>query len=198
MNLNNLFNPNSIAVIGASSDKNKVGYALMANLLNGAKRDIYPVTISEKEVLGLKAYSSVKDIEGQIDLVLIAVRADIVPSILEECAAKKITTVIIIAAGFKEMGPAGAELEKKVADIAKKNGIALLGPNCLGTIDTHSGLNASFAASTPKKGHTAFLSQSGALGTAIIDKAISEGVGFSKFISLGNEASLSELEFMEY
>ena len=89
-------------------------------------------------------------------------------------------------------------MEKKVADIAKKNGIALLGPNCLGTIDTHSGLNASFAASTPKKGHTAFLSQSGALGTAIIDKAISEGVGFSKFISLGNEASLSEIEFMEY
>ncbi len=198
MNLSSLFTPRSIAVIGASSDKNKVGYALMANLLNGAKRDIYPVTISEKEVLGLKAYSSVKDIEGQIDLVLIAVRADIVPSILEECAVKKISTVIIIAAGFKEMGPAGAELEKKVADIAKNNGITLLGPNCLGTIDTHSGLNASFAASTPQKGHMAFLSQSGALGTAIIDKAISEGVGFSKFISLGNEAALSEIEFMEY
>jgi len=198
MNLNNLFNPNSIAVVGASNDKNKVGYALMANLLNGAKRDIYPVTISEKEVLGLKAYASIKDIEGQIDLVLIAVRADIVPSILEECAAKKISTVIIIAAGFKEMGPAGAELERKVADIAKKNGIALLGPNCLGTIDAQSDLNASFAAGKPKKGHIAFISQSGALGTAILDKALSEGVGFSKFISLGNEAALSEIEFMEY
>ncbi len=146
----------------------------MANLLNGAKRDIYPVTISEKEVLGLKAYPSIKDIDGSIDLALIAVRADIVPSILEECAEKKITTVIIIAAGFKEMGPAGAELEKKVADIAKKNGIALLGPNCLGTIDTHSDLNASFAAGKPKKGHTAFLSQSGALGTAILDKALAK------------------------
>jgi acetyltransferase len=198
MSLTNLFNPHSIAVIGASNDRNKVGYALVANILNGAKRDIYPVSISENEVQGLKAYKSIKEINGDIDLVLIAVRADIVPGILEECAAKNVKTVIIIAAGFKEIGPAGAELEKKCAEIAKKNGITLLGPNCLGTIDTHTDLNASFAAGKPRKGHIAFLSQSGALGTAILDKALSEGVGFSKFISLGNEAALSEMEFLEY
>jgi acetyltransferase len=196
--LENFFNPKTIAVIGASSDKNKVGYALVNNLLSGAKRDIYPVSISEKEILGLKTYSSIKEIGGGIDLVLIAVRADIVPTILEECAAKKIKNVIIIAAGFKEEGQAGAELENKVADIAKKNDIALLGPNCLGIIDAHADLNASFSASKPDAGHIAFLSQSGALGTAILDKALSEGVGFSKFVSLGNEATLSEIEFLEY
>lgn len=202
LNLENFFNPKSVAVIGASADKNKVGYALVSNLLSGtvggAKREIYPVSISEKEILGLKAYASIKEISGSIDLALIAVRADIVPSILEECAEKKVHSVIIIAAGFKEAGAVGAELEKKVAEIAKKNNITLLGPNCLGTIDTVANLNASFAASMPKKGHIAFLSQSGALGTAVLDKAISEGVGFSKFISLGNEASLSEIEFLNF
>ena len=198
MNLYNLFNPRSIAVIGASNDKSKVGYALVSNLLSGAKRDIYPVSITEKEILGLQAYPSVKNIEGEVDLALIAVRADSVPSILEDCGAKKIGTVIVIAAGFKEMGPAGAELEKRVTEIAKKHGITLLGPNCLGTIDAHSGLNASFSACMPKKGRIAFLSQSGALGTAVLDKSAAEGIGFSKFISLGNEAALTEIEFLEY
>jgi acetate---CoA ligase (ADP-forming) len=198
MNLNNFFNPKSIAVIGASNDKNKVGYALVSNLLGGAKRNIYPVSISEKEILGLKAYASIKDIKENIDLALIAVRADIVPGIMEECASKKVQTVIIIAAGFKEAGPTGIELEKKITGIARKNNIALLGPNCLGTIDTHTDLNASFASLKPKKGHVAFLSQSGALGTAVLDKALAEGIGFSKFISLGNEAILSEIEFLKY
>ena len=198
MDLTNFFNPKSIAIIGASADKNKVGYALVNNILKGAKRDIYPVSITEKEILGLETYKSIKEIDGDIDLALIAVRADIVPTILEECATKNVKNVIIISAGFKEEGSAGAELEKKVADIAAKNGIALLGPNCLGVIDAHADLNASFSASKPDAGHIAFLSQSGALGTAILDKAISEGVGFSKFISLGNEASLSEIEFLEY
>ena len=198
MNLQHLFEPRSIAIIGASNDKNKVGYALVSNLLNGGKRDIYPVSITEKNILGLQAYPSVKNIEGEVDLALIAVRADIVPSILEDCGAKKISTVIVIAAGFKEIGPTGAELEKRVTEIAKKHGITLLGPNCLGTIDTHADLNASFANGKPRKGSIAFLSQSGALGTAVLDKALAEGVGISKFISLGNEAALTEIEFLEY
>jgi acetyltransferase len=198
MNLQNFFNPKSIAVIGASADKNKVGYALVNNILKGARRDIYPVSISEKEILGLKVYPSIKEIGENIDLALIAVRADIVPAIMEECAENNVKNVIIISAGFKEEGLAGAELEKKVANIAKKNDIALLGPNCLGIIDAQGDLNASFSASKPDAGHIAFLSQSGALGTAILDKALAEGVGFSKFISLGNEAALSEIEFLEY
>ena len=198
MNLQNFFNPKSVAVIGASSDKNKVGYALVKNLLNGAKRNIYPVSISEKEILGLKAYASVKDINTSIDLAVIAVRADIVDPILKECGAKKIPAVIIISAGFKEVGSSGAELEKKVAEIAKQHGISLLGPNCLGTIDAQNDFNASFAANKPLSGHIGFISQSGALGSAILDRALSEGVGFSKFVSLGNEACLTEIEFLEY
>jgi len=198
MTIQNFFNPKSVAVIGASADKNKVGYALLFNLVSGAKRDIYPVSISEKEILGLKAYASIKDISAEIDLAVIAVRADIVPSILEECAAKKVQSVIIISAGFKEIGAAGTELEKKVADIAGRAGITLLGPNCLGTIDAHTDLNASFAAIKPKAGQIAFVSQSGALGTAVLDKALAEGIGFSKFISLGNEATLSEIDFLQY
>jgi acetate---CoA ligase (ADP-forming) len=198
MNLQNFFTPRSIAVIGASSDKNKVGFAILSNLVHGAKRNLYPVTISEKEVLGLKSYMSVVDIKDEVDLAVIAVRADLVPQVLMDCVMKKIKAVTIISAGFRAMNEAGRELEERCAMIAKENDIALLGPNCLGTIDVHADLNASFAAQKPPKGNIAFLSQSGALGTSILDLAIREGVGFSKFISLGNEAQLTEIEFLEY
>ena len=201
MNINNFFNPKSIAIIGASSDKSKVGYALMANLsLNQAsgERNLFPISLNETEILGHKVYHSLKEIEQNIDLALIAVKADIVPQIVSECAEKNIKNIIVISAGFKEVGEPGALLEQEIAKIARDNDISLLGPNCLGTIDTHSNLNASFANSSPKKGKTAFISQSGALGTAILDKAISAGIGFSKFISLGNEAVMNEIDFLEY
>lgn len=210
MNLQLFFNPKSIAVIGASSDKNKVGYAIVSNLLAGSntssldsnvvQREIFPISISEKEIFGLKTYSSVKElpIEIKIDLAIIAVRADIVPQILTECGERGIKNVIIISAGFREIGEVGIILENKVREIALKYGISLLGPNCLGTIDSHSDFNASFGAKKPTKGNIAFLSQSGAIGTSILDLAIKEGVGFSKFISLGNEAQLTEMEFLEY
>ncbi|MFA6295045.1 MAG: acetate--CoA ligase family protein [Candidatus Paceibacterota bacterium] len=206
MNLDNFFNPKSIAVIGVSSVKSKVGYAIIANLSRGeASRSrlevsprIYPVSISEPEILGLKTYKSVKDIVESVDLAVIAVRSDIVPSILSECGDKDIKNAIIISAGFREIGPVGKDLEEKCAEIAKKNNIALLGPNCLGTIDLWNNFNCSFSAQNPPKGNITFLSQSGALGTAMLDLAIKEGVGFSKFISLGNEAQLTEIEFLEY
>ena len=201
MNINNFFNPKSIAIIGASSDKSKVGYALMTNLsLNQAsgERNLFPISLNETEILGHKVYHSLKEIEQNIDLALIAVKADIVPQIVSECAEKNIKNIIVISAGFKEVGEPGALLDQEIAKIARDNDISLLGPNCLGTIDTHSNLNASFANSSPKKGKTAFISQSGALGTAILDKAISAGIGFSKFISLGNEAVMNEIDFLEY
>lgn len=201
MNINNFFNPKSIAIIGASSDRNKVGYALMANLsLNqtSGERSLFPISLNETEILGHKVYHSLKEIEQNIDLALIAVKADIVPQIVSECAEKNIKNIVVISAGFKEVSQPGALLEEQIAKIARDNNISLLGPNCLGTIDTHSGLNASFANSSPKKGKTAFISQSGALGTAILDKAISAGIGFSKFVSLGNEAVMDEIDFLEY
>jgi acetyltransferase len=198
MNPENFFDPKSVAVIGATADKNKVGYSLVFNLLAGKARKIFPVTLSEKEILGLPAFVSISDIPDKIDLAIIAVRNVSVPQILSDCAEKKIGSVIVISSGFKEMGEEGEKLEDDIKKIARENNIALLGPNCLGVIDTQTDLNASFAGQKPPPGQIAFLSQSGALGTAMIDWAIGEGVGFSKFISLGNEAGLSEIDFLKY
>jgi acetate---CoA ligase (ADP-forming) len=196
--MENFFDPKSVAVIGASSDKNKVGFALVSNLLGGKKREIYPVTLTEKEILGVPAFASILNVPAQIDLAIIAVHAEMVPKILTECGEKKIPNAIIISSGFKEMGSAGKELEEKVSEIAKNYDISVLGPNCLGIIDVKNNLNASFSVQKPLSGGIAFLSQSGALGTALIDWANNQGVGISKFISLGNEAQLSEIEFLEY
>jgi acetate---CoA ligase (ADP-forming) len=198
MNLEKFFDPKSVAVIGASSDPKKVGFALTSNLLKGRQRKIYPVTLTEKEILGVPAFASVLDIPEDIDLAIIAVRADIVPQVLADCGKKKIPNAIIISSGFKEMGTLGKELEDSVANIARENNITLLGPNCLGVIDTGSDLNASFSGQKPLAGKLAFLSQSGALGTAMIDWTVGEGIGFSKFISLGNEAQLTEIDFLKY
>ncbi|MCX6719468.1 MAG: acetate--CoA ligase family protein [Candidatus Taylorbacteria bacterium] len=253
MDLIPFFNPKSVAIIGASSDKNKVGYALMANLLNTEvkpqyetiqsqftevkpqRRAIYPISLSEKEILGLKTFSSLNDIPAseKIDLALIAVRADIVPQVLTDCGERGIKNVTIISAGFREVGESGIVLENRLKEIAQKYGIALLGPNCLGTIDFNASFNSSFGPQPlmtengsnlrsdlgnrrgltseirevrpwpaqpgfNSAGSIAFLSQSGALGTSLLDMAAKEGVGFSKFISLGNEAFLTEIEFLEY
>ncbi|MEK7634984.1 MAG: acetate--CoA ligase family protein [Patescibacteria group bacterium] len=202
MNLENFFNPKSVAVIGASSDTKKVGFALISNLLKNNPptdgRKIFPVTLSEKEILGMETFSSILNIPDQVDLAIIAVRADIVPNILVECSEKHVSNAIIISSGFKEMGIKGKELENEISKIAKEKNITLLGPNCLGVIDTKKNLNASFGGRQPLPGSIAFLSQSGALGTALIDWSIDEGIGFSKIISLGNEAQLTEIDFLEF
>ncbi|MDI6820794.1 MAG: acetate--CoA ligase family protein [Patescibacteria group bacterium] len=198
MNLNKFFDPESIAIIGATPEKNKVGYAVLFNLLRGKNRKIYPVNPTREEILGLNCYHSVLDIKDQIDLAIIIVRAEFVPSALIECGKKKISNAIVISSGFKESGEDGKKLEEKLKQICKKYKISLLGPNCLGIIDSSSDLNASFAVSKPLSGHIGFLSQSGALGSATLDWANNKGIGFSKFISLGNEAMLSELDFLEF
>lgn len=196
--LENFFNPRSVVVVGASSDPQKVGFALISNLIKNPKRKVYPVTLSEKRVVGIKAFSSVLEIDEPLDLAIIAVRADVVPNILAECGEKNIPNAIVVSSGFKESGQNGRELEELISQIAKEKNITLLGPNCLGVIDVKNQLNASFSGKEPLLGKLAFVSQSGALGTAIIDLALDEGVGFSKFISLGNEAQLTEIDFLEY
>jgi acetyltransferase len=198
MHLDTLFNPRAVAVIGASSDPKKVGYALLKNILEGGAREVYPVTLGSSEIMGRATHTSVKMVPGPVDLAVIAVRADVVPSILLECAEKDIHAAVIISAGFKEVGEEGKKLEEEIARIAEEKDITLLGPNCLGIMNAHADWNASFAVHKPKAGGVAFVSQSGALGTALLDWANEEGVWFSKFVSLGNEAALSELEFLEY
>lgn len=199
MTLTHLFNPRSVAVIGASSDPSKVGYALLKNLVEGdVARTVYPVTLNATELFGRHAYRSVHDLPGHVDLAVIAVRADMVPTVLRECAGHGVTSAIVISAGFKEVGQAGRVFEDECATIAREHAISLLGPNCLGLINTRTNLNASFAVGAPLRGDIAFLSQSGALGTALMDHAKEEGIGFSSFVSLGNEAVLTESDFLEH
>jgi len=198
MNFQKIFDPKSVAIVGATEDKNKVGYSLVSNLLSGKPRNIYPVTLDKDEILGLKAYRSILDIKGDIDLVLIAVRAEFVSQVLIECGKKKVPFVIVISAGFKEMGGDGKKLEDKIKETARRYKISLLGPNCLGIINARADFNATFAAEKPLAGKISFLSQSGATGTAMLDWSRNAGVGFSKFVSLGNEAGLTELDFMKF
>jgi acetyltransferase len=199
MMLDALFNPSSIAVIGASHDPKKVGHAVLNNLIRHKfSGRLCPVNPSGGEILGLKAYPTVSAIGDNTDLAVIAVPARIVPGSLRECAAAGIKSAVILSAGFKEAGKEGTRLEEELRTISKDRGIRILGPNCLGLINTANSMNATFAADMLPKGKIAFFSQSGAMGIAIMDWAIGNEIGFSKFISLGNKADLSEIDFIEY
>lgn len=192
-----IFDARSVAVVGASAEKGKVGYAVVENLKASFRGRIYPVNPKYRRLQGFSCYKSVLDVKVSIDLAVIIVPAKIVPALLTECGRKKIRNVIVISAGFKETGVDGARLERECTAIARRFGMRLLGPNCLGLINTYSGLNATFASQTPIPGNIAFMSQSGALCTAILDWAEKEKVGFSKFVSLGNKADLSENDFLK-
>ena len=197
--LDSLFKPRSIAVIGASHDPRKVGHAVLNNLIRHKYRGkLCPVNPSGGEILGLQTYPTVSAIGDNTDLAVIAVPASIVPGSLRECTAAGIKSAVILSAGFKEAGKEGTRLEEELRTISKDRGIRILGPNCLGLINTANSMNATFAADMLPKGKIAFFSQSGAMGIAIMDWAIGNEIGFSKFISLGNKADLSEIDFIEY
>jgi acetyltransferase len=194
-----LFNPSSIAVIGASQDPKKVGHAVLDNLIRFSyKGSLFPVNPAGGEILGLKAYPAISGIGEKPGLAVIAIPARFVPGALEECSAAGVEAAIILSAGFKEAGREGTLLEEEVKRISCERGIRVLGPNCLGLINTANSMNATFAAGMLPKGRTAFFSQSGAMGIAIMDWALGNRVGFSKFISLGNKTDLSEIDFIEY
>lgn len=195
--LEGMFNPDSIAVIGASRDVGSVGHSILMNLKKTYRGRIYPVNPKAETIEGLKCYKSVKEIPDKVDLAIIVVPNRIVPQVLEECGQKRVKYVIVISAGFRETGTEGARLERECLGIVKEYGMRMLGPNCLGIIDTHTPMNATFAAGMARKGNIAFMSQSGALCTAILDWTLVENVGFSKFVSLGNKADLNETDFLE-
>jgi acetate---CoA ligase (ADP-forming) len=195
--LDNFFNPKSVAVIGASRKPGKVGYDILKNIIQyDYQGAIYPVNPSASEILGLKAYPSILDVPDEIDLALIVVPPKSVLETIEQCGKKGIDVSIIITAGFRESGLEGAKLENNLIKKAKEAGVRFIGPNCLGLIDTESRLNASFAAGMPAKGSIGFFSQSGAICLAVLDRALPEGIGFSKFISMGNKADISDTEIM--
>ncbi len=194
------FEPASVAVIGASTNPEKLGYAVLRNLVEGgfARRGkVYPINPKADEILGLKAYPRVQDVPEPIDLAVIVIPYMLVPDVLRECGEKEIPAAIIISAGFREAGMEGLNRELELVDIAQEYKIRLIGPNCLGVIDTFTPLNASFSAGTPPQGPMAFMSQSGALGTAILDWAMAGRLGLSKFVSLGNKADVSEIDLLK-
>ncbi len=200
--LNKFFEPESVAVIGASEKPGTIGRAIMVNLIGKFKGKIFPVNIKYDRVFGLPCYKSVLDIPDKVDLAVIAVPAKIVPKIIRECGEKGVKAAIIISAGFREIGEEGEKREKEVLEIARRYGIRIIGPNCLGVYDAHSGLNTIFnppdRQHVPGPGPVAFISQSGALGAAVLDWISMMGVGLSKFVSYGNAADVDESELIEF
>lgn len=195
--LNRFFNPNAVAVVGASSKPGKVGHAILRNLASsGFQGPIYPVNPHAEEILGLKCHRSVVEIEGRVDLAVVVVPAPAVVPVMEECGEKGIGGAVVISAGFKESGPEGLARERELGEVARKLGIRVVGPNCLGVMATSTGLNATFAEGMPKRGNVSLMSQSGALATAIIDWSIQQGIGYSKFVSFGNGVDVGVVDLL--
>ncbi|MEQ9484329.1 bifunctional acetate--CoA ligase family protein/GNAT family N-acetyltransferase [Coleofasciculus sp. F4-SAH-05] len=184
--LHTFFAPDTVAVIGATDKEGSVGRTLLWNLMsNPFGGTIFPVNPKRHSVLGIPAYSSIKDIPDLVDLAIIAIPAPLVPGVIQECVDVGVKSAIIISAGFKEIGPKGVELEQQILETARGK-MRIIGPNCLGLMSPRSGLNATFASTMARPGNLAFISQSGALCTAVLDWSFWENVGFSAFISIGS------------
>ena len=191
------FNPESVAVIGASTSPEKLGHAVLRNMVDcGYQGKLYPINPKADEILGITAYPSVTDVPGPVEMAVIVIPHQFVPDALRECGEKGVKGVVIITAGFREAGVEGVEREREVTRIAKQYGMRIIGPNVLGILDTFTPMNASFAAGSPPQGPIAMTSQSGALGTAILDWAQGGSLGLSKFVSLGNKADINEIDLM--
>ncbi|MCX7706110.1 MAG: acetate--CoA ligase family protein [bacterium] len=192
------FSPESVAVVGASREPGKLGWQILSNIILGRYQGkIYPVNPKATEISGLKCYPDISSIPDVPELAVIVVPAKIVASVIEECGKKGTKAAVVISAGFKESGLEGKKREQELIEAAKKYGCRIIGPNCLGIIDTYSNLNVSFAPVMPEKGSIAFISQSGALITAILDWSTKQKIGFSRIVSIGNMADVSESELIE-
>ncbi len=192
------FRPSGVAVIGASRDPIKLGHGVVRNLLQSHyPGPIYPVNPQADEILGLRAYPHIASVPDPLDLAVIVVPAPLVAEALEACGRRGVKGVIVVSGGFREVGPEGAQREERLKAIAQQYGMALLGPNCIGTIDTHTPLNTTFVTGNPVPGEIALLSQSGAVAAAVIDWARGAGVGLSRVVSLGNQAGVSEAHMLE-
>lgn len=199
LELDKIFNPRSIAVGGASDEEGTVGYKLINNIIGSWQGGrIYPVNIRKTKISDYKVYQHITELPETVDLVIIAAPAKTVPDILEQCGKAGIPGVIIISAGFKEAGPEGKALEERLIEIKKAYNLRIIGPNCLGIIRPSISLNATFANKTPAPGNIAFISQSGALGSAILDWAIHMNIGFSNFVSVGSMIDIDFGDLIDY
>jgi acyl-CoA synthetase (NDP forming) len=186
--------PRSIAVIGAGRKRRTIGGEVFHNLMDGGfNGPVYPVNPGAEVVQSVRAYKSILDIDGPVDLAVIVVPAKLTMQAARECAQKGVHGMVVITAGFGETGPAGKEMQKELLGIAREAGMRVIGPNCMGVINTHDDvrMNATFSPNAPIQGNVGFLSQSGALGLAVIEYANTLNLGLSTFISVGNKADLS-------
>jgi acetyltransferase len=185
--LKSIFAPKNVAVIGATEKEGSVGRTILWNLISspfgGA---VFPINPKRSSLLGIKAYPSIKDVPDQVDLAVIVTPSTAIPGLIAECGEMGVKGAIVISAGFKEIGPEGVELERQMLENARKYKMRIVGPNCLGVMSPVSGINATFAAGMARKGNVAFISQSGALCTAVLDWSFKENVGFSHFVSVGS------------
>ena len=214
-NLDAFFNPRSVAVIGATKKMDKAGHVIFKNFstnkLHGVyKGELYPVNPNEDSILGFKCYKTLSEIPSQVDLIVIIVPGKAVPGVMEEAVTKKVKAAIIISAGFKEVG--NVELEDQVVAIAKKGGIRVLGPNCLGVYYSKTGIDSLFLPETktlttgdeviatprPMPGNIAMITQSGAFGSAALDYLTGRQMGVSKFVSFGNKCDVNESDILRY
>lgn len=201
VDLNPMMKPKSVAIVGASRTPGKVGNIILQNYITaGYSGRIYPINLEADEILGLKAYKSVLDVDERIDLAVIAIPAPAVPMELEQCGKAKVRSAIVISGGFAEIGETA--LQEEITKIAKKYKIAMIGPNCLGVMDTRSKVDTLFLPadkiSKPSAGSVSFVCQSGAVGSTVLDVIAGEGFGLSKFISYGNAAYVDEVDILEY
>ncbi len=199
--LDSIFSPESIAIIGASTTPGKVGHDIFLNVLRGGFNGvIFPVNPKAKAVLGVKAYPTILDVPDDVDLSFIILPPRLALNAVKQSIEKGVGGIVIVSAGFKEVGGEGAKIEEEIAKMCKEAGVRLIGPNCLGVINPVEGvkLNASFARRMPASGKISFISQSGALCTSVLDFAADRDFGFSKFISIGNKADVDEVDLLEY
>jgi len=190
------FKPKSVAVIGASDDKSKMGYAVMHNLLH-FPGNLYPVNNKRDNIQGLKSYPTILDVpEETVDLAVITVPARHVPGVMEECGKKGVKIAVVITAGFKEMSEEGKHLEERVVEIAHRYGTRIVGPNCLGLIIPPIGLDTTYVAQSPNAGNIAFISQSGAIVNTVVDYSLTKDIGFSFVVSVGNQADMNFFDYL--
>lgn len=203
MNLEFFFKPRSVAVIGASREPRKFGHVIFKNFVESEfKGKTFPVNPKADKILGFKAYNSISEIQSELDLAVIAVPAPIVPSVIDECVSKGVKGAIIISGGFKEVGERGEKLEEEIRKKIDGSGMRVIGPNCIGIYDPTDHVDTLFLPRyrlrRPRGGPIAFISQSGAFGSAILDWAASQDIGISKFISIGNKIDVDEVDLLNY
>ena len=198
-NLNRLFNPKGVAVIGASEKPGSVGHTIMKNLVAGKDRfTIFPVNPGHKRLFDLPCVGRIQEIEETVDMAVIATPIRMVPDLLQDCGQKGIAGAVVVSAGGRESGARGQAMEEEILAAARKFDLRIIGPNCLGIINTAIGLNASFAHLTPFPGNIAFLSQSGAVCTSVLDLAFRKHMGFSYFANLGSMADVDFADMIDY